>query len=100
MSADAEIREGNRFGFGANWTRFLALVDEDRIAGAEASLREMLSIGDLQGRRFLDIGCGSGLFSLAARRLGAEVHSFDFDRLAVATAIELRRRFFPEEREW
>ena len=100
MSADAEIREGNRFGFGANWTRFLALVDEDRIAGAETSLREMLSISDLQGRRFLDIGCGSGLFSLAARRLGAEVHSFDFDSQSVACARELKRRFFPDDARW
>jgi 2-polyprenyl-3-methyl-5-hydroxy-6-metoxy-1,4-benzoquinol methylase len=100
MSAEAEIRAGNRFKFGANWTRFLALIDEDRIFGAETSLREMLGVVDLRGRRFLDVGCGSGLFSLAARRLGAEVHSFDFDPKSVACAQELKRRYFPDDPLW
>jgi 2-polyprenyl-3-methyl-5-hydroxy-6-metoxy-1,4-benzoquinol methylase len=100
MSADTEIREGSRFRFGANWTHFLALVDEARIADAETSLRKMLCVPNLQGRRFLDIGCGSGLFSLAARRLGAEVHSFDFDPKSVACARELKRRYFPDDAGW
>ena len=55
---------------------------------------------DLQGQRFLDIGCGSGLFSLAARRLGAAVTSFDFDDQSVACARELKRRYFPEDDQW
>jgi SAM-dependent methyltransferase len=100
MSAEAEIRAGSRFAFGANWTRFLAALDDARIAEAEASLRTMLAVTDLQGRRFLDIGCGSGLFSLAARRLGAEVHSFDFDLQSVACAEELKRRYFPQDGAW
>ena len=85
------------FAFGANWRRFLSLVDEGRIAEAVGSLRHMLSLGEaaepLAGTRFLDAGCGSGLFSLAARRLGAEVVSFDFDPQSVACAEGLRRRF-------
>jgi 2-polyprenyl-3-methyl-5-hydroxy-6-metoxy-1,4-benzoquinol methylase len=100
MSAETEIQAGNRFRFGANWTRFLTIVDEARIAAAEASLREMLGVTSLQDRRFLDIGCGSGLFSLAARRLGAEVFSFDFDPQSVACARELRQRYFPEDGRW
>src|SRR6185437_11580112 len=100
MSAEAEIQAGNRFRFGANWTRFLAVLDETRIADAETSLRGMLGVMDLQGRTFLDIGCGSGLFSLAARRLGAVVHSFDFDPRSAACARELKRRFFPEDSAW
>jgi SAM-dependent methyltransferase len=100
MSADAEIQAGNRFAFGANWTHFLATLDETRITEAENSLRDMLGIVDLHGRRFLDIGCGSGLFSLAARRLGATVHSFDFDPQSVACAQELKRRFFPHDDKW
>ena len=43
------------------------------------SLQDMLDAKDLCGKRFLDIGSGSGLFSLAARELGASVLSFDFD---------------------
>lgn len=100
MSADAEIEAGARFEFGANWARFLAEVDERRIAEAEASLREMLSVEDLAGRSFLDVGCGSGLFSLAARRLGARVVSFDFDSRSVACARELKHRFLPQDDSW
>src|SRR5450631_3604007 len=100
MNAEAEIRAGNRFRFGANWTRFLTVVDGARIAAAQTSLREMLGVSSLQGRRFLDIGCGSGLFSLAARSLGAEVHSFDFDPQAVACAQELKQRYFPGDSAW
>ncbi len=93
------IRE-DRFAFGQNWTRFLSILNDDRIRAAEHSLREMLRCPDLKGRRFLDIGSGSGLFSLAARRLGAEVRSFDYDLQSVACTNELRRRYFPDDPQW
>jgi 2-polyprenyl-6-hydroxyphenyl methylase/3-demethylubiquinone-9 3-methyltransferase len=48
----------------------------------------------------LDAGSGSGLFSLVARRLGARVHSFDFDPHSVACTTELRRRYFPGDPNW
>ena len=95
-----EIGKGERFEFGANWARFLELLDDGRIARAEASLKAMLEVESLAGRSFLDIGSGSGLFSLAARRLGARVHSFDYDPQSVACTRELRRRFFPEDAAW
>src|SRR3954453_10925637 len=89
-----EVARGGRFEFGENWARFLAVVDESRIVEAERSLREMLGVERLDGRSFLDIGSGSGLFSLAAVRLGAErVHSFDFDPSSVGCTLELRRRY-------
>jgi SAM-dependent methyltransferase len=95
-----EITRGERFEFGANWARFLALLDEQRIATAEDSLRRMLEVEDLRGKSFLDIGSGSGLFSLAARRLGARVHSFDYDPQSVACTRELRRRYFTDDADW
>ena len=100
MTASQEIEQGRRFAFGANWTRFLSDLDEQRIAAAEDSLREMLAVRTLAGLKFLDIGNGSGLFSLAARRLGAVVHSFDFDLQSVACANELKRRYFPADSQW
>lgn len=100
MTADNEIAAGRRFGFGENWSRFLSTLTDARIDAAEASLREFLGVERLDGRRFLDIGCGSGLFSLAARRLGATVHSFDFDPQSVACAQELKRRFFSGDAAW
>jgi 2-polyprenyl-6-hydroxyphenyl methylase/3-demethylubiquinone-9 3-methyltransferase len=99
-SQAAEVAKGERFEFGENWRRFLELLDEDRISNAEQSLRKMLEVDDLNGRTFLDIGSGSGLFSLAARRLGARVCSFDYDPQSVACTVELRRRFFEGDEDW
>ncbi len=95
-----EIREGERFAFGKNWSRFLRVLTEDRIKEAQNSLQDMLELDNLTGKSFLDIGSGSGLFSLAARRLGAKVHSFDYDHQSVACTRELKTRFFPEDQTW
>jgi len=101
MSTHAiEIARGERFEFGKNWSRFLALLDDGRIARAEESLKQMLEVESLEGQSFLDIGSGSGLFSLAARRLGARVHSLDYDPQSVACTKELRRRYFNNDSEW
>jgi 2-polyprenyl-3-methyl-5-hydroxy-6-metoxy-1,4-benzoquinol methylase len=90
----AEVANAERFEFGSNWKQFLRKLDDERIAAAEQSLRDMLSVSTLAGKKFLDIGSGSGLFSLAARRLGATVHSFDYDPESVACAQYLRQHFF------
>lgn len=95
-----EVGKGERFEFGRNWSRFLEHLDEERIRRAEDSLREMLEADDLEGKTFLDIGSGSGLFSLAARRLGARVHSFDYDTDSYECTRELRRRFFENDENW
>jgi len=95
-----KMTQGNRFEFGKNWTNFLLRLDETRILKAEKSLKQMLELKSLEGKTFLDIGSGSGLFSLAARRLGATVHSFDYDALCVACTEELKRRYFPQDDHW
>src|SRR5688572_12119882 len=95
-TAAAPADTPDRFAFGRNWANFLKVLDDDRIREAERSLREMLGTDHVAGKTWLDIGSGSGLFSLAAMRLGAaRVHSFDFDPQSVACTEELRRRFFP-----
>ena len=95
-----EIDSGRRFTFGDNWWRFLSVLDENRIGLAEQSLRDALRADNLDEKRFLDIGSGSGLFSLAARRLGATVRSFDYDPQSVACTEELKRRYFRDDPDW
>jgi 2-polyprenyl-3-methyl-5-hydroxy-6-metoxy-1,4-benzoquinol methylase len=95
-----EVDSGSRFEFGENWSRFLSQLNETRILEAVESLKKMLSIEDLKGKTFLDVGSGSGLFSLAAKKLGAKVHSFDYDPKSVACARELKKRYFPQDEDW
>ena len=77
----------SHFSFGENWAQYAEKIDERRIEEAEKSLS---SIGgpyeSIQGRTFLDIGCGSGLFSLAALRLGCKrLLAVDLDPNSVQT---------------
>lgn len=95
-----EVSIPNRFAFGQNWCRFLPKLTEERVAQSVESLQRMLGMESLQGRSFLDVGSGSGLFSLAARRLGADVHSFDCDQESCVSTAELRRRYYPEDEQW
>jgi 2-polyprenyl-6-hydroxyphenyl methylase/3-demethylubiquinone-9 3-methyltransferase len=81
------------FPFGENWRRFLSVLNDERISQARSSLESLLGVDSLAGKSFLDVGCGSGLFSLAALKLGARVRSFDYDPQSVACAVELRARF-------
>lgn len=95
-----EVEAGQRFEFGKNWQWFLQTLTDAKIDEAVKSLQDMLELDSLTGKSFLDIGSGSGLFSLAARRLGARVHSFDYDPDSVNCTAELRRRYFPQDSQW
>ena len=95
-----EVAAGARFRFGDNWAAFLSVLDDERVEEAERSLTESLGVARLGGVRVVDVGSGSGLFSLAAHRLGAEVTSFDFDPQSVACTSELRRRYAPASPRW
>jgi 2-polyprenyl-6-hydroxyphenyl methylase/3-demethylubiquinone-9 3-methyltransferase len=94
------LEAGEVYGFGANWKRYLELIDDGRVRRAEESLRGMLGRDHFRGATWLDIGSGSGLFSLAARRLGAEVTSFDYDPTSVWCTRELKRRHYPDDPGW
>jgi 2-polyprenyl-6-hydroxyphenyl methylase/3-demethylubiquinone-9 3-methyltransferase len=97
---EREVTAGRRFSFGRNWASFLKRLNQARIAEAEKNLIEFLGEKSLDGRSFLDVGSGSGLSSLAARRLGAMVTSFDYDGESVACTEELRRRYLPDDPSW
>jgi len=95
-----EVATGKRFEFGKNWAWFLETLNDEKIEEAVKSLRGMLETDSLAGMSFLDIGSGSGLFSLAARKLGARVHSFDYDPQSVGCTAELKRRYFSDDPLW
>jgi len=67
------------FDFGENWKLFLSTLSDDDINTAKSSLVSLINAEDLTDKTFLDIGSGSGLFSLSAHLLGANVVSFDYD---------------------
>jgi 2-polyprenyl-3-methyl-5-hydroxy-6-metoxy-1,4-benzoquinol methylase len=83
-----------RFSFGKNWQEFVKkYFSEERLNNAKSRLLKVLRLDNLHGYSFLDIGCGSGLHSLAALECGAaRVVSFDYDRDAVEITQYLRSR--------
>jgi len=100
MHSDTVADVGRRFEFGENWRSFLNRLDVDRVREAEKSLKWLLDCERLDGKRFLDIGSGSGLSSIVARRLGADGVSFDYDSQSVNCTATLRDRFFPNDPGW
>ena len=88
----AEVASRKRFKFGENWKGFSRVIDSGRISNAERSLLVFLEVEDLRGKTIVDVGCGSGLFSLAARNIGATVMSFDYDPGSVECTKELRSK--------
>jgi 2-polyprenyl-6-hydroxyphenyl methylase/3-demethylubiquinone-9 3-methyltransferase len=95
--ADLTNRE-EHFEFGSNWLDFARGINEAHIGEAVVGLQRLFPDGALEGCRFLDIGCGSGLNMLAALRLGAsEVVGVDIDENAVEAATGILRHFAPCE---
>jgi 2-polyprenyl-3-methyl-5-hydroxy-6-metoxy-1,4-benzoquinol methylase len=84
-----------RFAFGKNWQSFVRdHLNQERIDEAKKSLLEFCDARSLiTGRTFIDVGCGSGLFSLSALQLGAaKVVSIDLDRDSVKCCEYLREK--------
>src|SRR5436853_3285813 len=74
------------FAFGENWSDYARTIDEPRIASAVENLQRILDRKDLKGVSFCDIGCGSGIHSLSALRLGAgPLLALDIDPKSVET---------------
>jgi len=67
MLYENSYKQKSHFSFGENWSNFLKKISQKRITDAKRSLVDFL--GDkniLKNKTFIDIGCGSGLFSYAA----------------------------------
>jgi predicted RNA methylase len=86
MTTQELLEVKSHFAFGENWSQYAQKIDEARIAQAEDSLLRLVGRENIEGRTFLDIGCGSGLFSLAAVRLGCkQLLAVDLDPMSVET---------------
>src|SRR5436305_8094785 len=86
----------SHFEFGENWKNYSKTIDQTRIDSAIEGVKKLFPDG-LAGKTFLDIGCGSGLHSLAALSLGAaSVTAIDIDENSVATTRELLTKYMPE----
>jgi 16S rRNA G966 N2-methylase RsmD len=90
-----------RFEFGKNWSDFIQnSMSPERVEAAKKRLLAALRLPDLKGKTFLDIGCGSGLHSLAAVRAGAaQVVSFDFDDNSVTTTKYIKQTY-ADDSKW
>jgi len=87
------MKDDIKFSFGKNWLRFLDRVTDNRIQVAEQSIVDFLKISSLREKKFLDIGCGSGLFSYSANRLGADrIVSFDVDPFSVECCKHMHQK--------
>ena len=90
-----------KFAFGQNWQQFLGTITPERIEIAKESILSFFNLKDLKGKTFVDVGCGSGLFSLCAYLLGAKkVVSFDVDTDSIGCCQQLHKREnYPENWE-
>jgi SAM-dependent methyltransferase len=89
-------RAETHFAFGENWSDYARGIGQREIEESIAGLRRLFGDVSFAGKRFLDIGCGSGLHSLAALRLGAsEVVAVDIDAVSVSTAARVLSEFAP-----
>lgn len=87
----------DHFSFGKNWQQFLKKVTPERIEEAKKSLSDFLGEETIKDKTFIDIGCGSGLFSLAAVLLGSKnVVSIDIDDFSLECATYLKKEFAPQ----
>jgi SAM-dependent methyltransferase len=82
----------SHFAFGKNWSKFISKnFSEERVDISRKQILDFLGMDSFKGKYFLDIGCGSGLHSLAALRAGADrIVSFDIDPYAVQTTQKLK----------
>jgi 2-polyprenyl-6-hydroxyphenyl methylase/3-demethylubiquinone-9 3-methyltransferase len=83
-----------RYEFGKNWTRFVKKsATDERVDIAKRHILTFVGRDSLDGLDFLDIGCGSGIHSLAAYQAGAgKVRGFDYDQNSVNATNIMRWR--------
>jgi len=83
------------FDFGANWQQFSqSSLDSLKFEEAFNSLDQLIGHEKIKGSSFLDIGCGSGIFAIAASLAGAKkVVGIDISKESIAVSIGNKKRF-------
>lgn len=94
-----------KFNFGINWFHYVKnVVNEQIVFQAKDSLLQYIDEEYYNKQTFIDVGCGSGIFSLGAIFLGCKkVISFDCDKKSVETTLMLKKKFeylIPQNVEW
>ncbi len=100
MSWRLEIEKQKRFNFGRNWINYSNTLNQSQIKKAEDSLKEVFDVKNFNEKDFIDIGSGSGIFSLAAVNLGAKVLSFDYDEDSVKSTKFLKSLYHKDNVKW
>ncbi len=79
--------------FGSNWKSYINLIDQNKIEIMAEDLKKWIDF-DVSNMSLIDIGCGSGLSSLAFERIGfRDITSFDVDEESVEVTKEMNSKF-------
>jgi 2-polyprenyl-6-hydroxyphenyl methylase/3-demethylubiquinone-9 3-methyltransferase len=97
---EIEIKENKRFKFGKNWLNFKSRIDDEIIKKSITSIRNLFDMEDFKDKNFIDVGSGSGLFSLSALKLGAKVYSIDYDSDSVRCTEYLKNKYSNNSDNW
>ena len=79
----------SHFQFGANWLDYSESVTQSHLDHAITNLKRLFACERMDGARFLDVGCGSGIHTVAAAKLGAQVLSVDLDPMCIESTRNL-----------
>lgn len=84
----------NRFGFGKNWYNFITSHFGPKVINdAKRHFLDFMQRDSLEGLSMIDIGCGSGLHSVAAFEAGVKsIRGFDYDPNSVMASKFVREK--------
>lgn len=96
------LKKDEQFDFGKNWQRYIKnFFNYESVKTAKTAFTRFLGQKNLHNKKFLDIGCGSGLMSLVAHKLGAkQIVSMDINPNCIKCARYLRHRFGNSSDKW
>ncbi len=92
MLYEKTYKNKHHFSFGKNWWKFIKDIEPKQLEKAKISLTEFLPQKEIKNHTFIDIGCGSGIFSLASYKLKAKkIISVDIDDSSIKCVKKIQR---------